>query len=96
MKTNQSTIVTPKDRPVVNDARWLDKGVPAEAIFELCNVAATDCWINIGHTWNDELVEAYRHALETDPVASFGGIVGVNRELDGATAREIAATASVR
>ena len=35
--------------------------------------------------------EAYRHALETDPVASFGGIVGVNRELDGATAREIAA-----
>src|SRR6185436_14717635 len=39
----------------------------------------------------DELVEAYRHALETDPVAAFGGIVGVNRELDGATAREIAA-----
>ncbi|MEA2577986.1 MAG: phosphoribosylaminoimidazolecarboxamide formyltransferase / cyclohydrolase, partial [Chloroflexota bacterium] len=26
-----------------------------------------------------------------DPVASFGGIVGVNREMDGATAREIAA-----
>ena len=40
---------------------------------------------------HDELVEAYRHALETDPVAAFGGIVGVNRELDGATAREIAA-----
>ena len=38
-----------------------------------------------------ELVEAYRRALDTDPVASFGGIVGVNRELDGATAREIAA-----
>ena len=32
----------------------------------------------------DELVEAYRKALETDPVACFGGIVGVNRELDGA------------
>src|SRR3954466_16320275 len=39
----------------------------------------------------DELVEAYRHALETDAVAAFGGIVGVNRELDGPTAREIAA-----
>jgi phosphoribosylaminoimidazolecarboxamide formyltransferase/IMP cyclohydrolase len=37
-----------------------------------------------------EPVEAYRRALDTDPVASFGGIVGVNRELDGATAREIA------
>jgi phosphoribosylaminoimidazolecarboxamide formyltransferase/IMP cyclohydrolase len=36
-------------------------------------------------------VDAYRKALETDPVASFGGIVGVNLELDGPTAREIAA-----
>jgi phosphoribosylaminoimidazolecarboxamide formyltransferase/IMP cyclohydrolase len=45
----------------------------------------------VGLASDDELVEAYRHALETDPVASFGGIVGVNRELDGATAREIAA-----
>ena len=45
----------------------------------------------VGLASHDELVEAYRHALETDPVASFGGIVGVNRPLDGATAREIAA-----
>jgi phosphoribosylaminoimidazolecarboxamide formyltransferase/IMP cyclohydrolase len=45
----------------------------------------------VGIATSDELVEAYRKALETDPVASFGGIVGVNRELDGATAREIAA-----
>ena len=45
----------------------------------------------VGLASHDELVEAYRHALETDPVAAFGGIVGVNRELDGATAREIAA-----
>jgi phosphoribosylaminoimidazolecarboxamide formyltransferase/IMP cyclohydrolase len=45
----------------------------------------------VGLASSDELVEAYRHALETDPVASFGAIVGVNRTLDGATAREIAA-----
>jgi phosphoribosylaminoimidazolecarboxamide formyltransferase/IMP cyclohydrolase len=45
----------------------------------------------VGLASDDELVQAYRRALETDPVASFGGIVGVNRELDGATAREIAA-----
>ena len=38
----------------------------------------------VGLASADELVEAYRRALETDPVASFGGIVGVNRELDGA------------
>jgi AICAR transformylase/IMP cyclohydrolase PurH (only IMP cyclohydrolase domain in Aful) len=45
----------------------------------------------VGIASADELVEAYRHALETDPVASFGAIVGVNRTLDGATAREIGA-----
>jgi len=45
----------------------------------------------VGLASAEELVEAYRRALDTDPVASFGGIVGVNRELDGATAREIAA-----
>jgi phosphoribosylaminoimidazolecarboxamide formyltransferase/IMP cyclohydrolase len=45
----------------------------------------------VGIASADELVDAYRKALETDPVASFGGIVGVNRELDGPTAREIAA-----
>ncbi len=45
----------------------------------------------VGLASNDELVEAYRKALETDSVAAFGGIVAVNRDLDGATAREIAA-----
>ncbi len=45
----------------------------------------------VGLASNDELVEAYRKALETDSVAAFGGIVGVNRQMDGATAREIAA-----
>ncbi len=45
----------------------------------------------VGLASDDELVEAYRRALETDSVASFGGIVGVNRQMDGATAREIAA-----
>jgi phosphoribosylaminoimidazolecarboxamide formyltransferase/IMP cyclohydrolase len=44
----------------------------------------------VGLASNDELVEAYRKALEADPVTSFGGTVGVNRELDGATARGIA------
>jgi len=45
----------------------------------------------VGIASSDELVEAFRRALETDPVASFGAIVGVNRTLDGPTAREIAA-----
>jgi phosphoribosylaminoimidazolecarboxamide formyltransferase/IMP cyclohydrolase len=36
------------------------------------------------------LVEAYMRAKETDPVSAFGGVIGVNREIDGAAAEEIA------
>src|ERR1043165_7092439 len=37
----------------------------------------------VGLASADELVEAYRRALETDPVASFGALVGGNLALDG-------------
>jgi phosphoribosylaminoimidazolecarboxamide formyltransferase/IMP cyclohydrolase len=33
--------------------------------------------------------EAYRRALETDPVSAFGGIVAFNREVDRAAARAV-------
>jgi phosphoribosylaminoimidazolecarboxamide formyltransferase/IMP cyclohydrolase len=36
------------------------------------------------------LAEAYRAALASDPLSAFGGIVAVNRALDGETAAEIA------
>jgi phosphoribosylaminoimidazolecarboxamide formyltransferase/IMP cyclohydrolase len=36
------------------------------------------------------LVEAYKRALECDPVSAFGGVIGVNREIDDATAEEMA------
>ena len=36
------------------------------------------------------VAEAYARALACDPVSAFGGIVAVNRELDAATAGEIA------
>jgi phosphoribosylaminoimidazolecarboxamide formyltransferase / IMP cyclohydrolase len=37
----------------------------------------------------DSLVEAYRKALESDPVSAFGGIISVNRTLDLAAARDM-------
>jgi len=36
------------------------------------------------------LLEAYMRAKETDPVSAFGGVIGVNRAIDGAAAEEIA------
>lgn len=34
--------------------------------------------------------EAYLRALEADPVSAFGGVIGINREVDGQAAEEIA------
>ena len=36
------------------------------------------------------LAEAYVRALECDPVSAFGGVIGVNRAVDAAAAREMA------
>ncbi len=36
------------------------------------------------------LSEAYLRALECDPVSAFGGVIGVNRAIDAATATEMA------
>jgi phosphoribosylaminoimidazolecarboxamide formyltransferase/IMP cyclohydrolase len=36
------------------------------------------------------LAEAYRKALECDPVSAFGSVLGINRAVDEETAREIA------
>jgi phosphoribosylaminoimidazolecarboxamide formyltransferase / IMP cyclohydrolase len=44
------------------------------------------CGTAVGKT----LVEAYRKALECDPVSAFGGVIGVNRAVDGEAAGEVA------
>jgi len=36
------------------------------------------------------VLEAYRKALEADPVSAFGSVIGINREVDAAAAEEIA------
>ena len=44
------------------------------------------CGVGLGAT----VAEAYTRALAADPVSAFGGVIGVNREVDGAAAAEIA------
>jgi phosphoribosylaminoimidazolecarboxamide formyltransferase / IMP cyclohydrolase len=81
------------DMPSFNNLMDLDAAYRIARDYTAPTVAIVKHTDPVGLASNDELVEAYRHALETDPVASFGGIVAVNREMDGATAREIAANA---
>jgi phosphoribosylaminoimidazolecarboxamide formyltransferase/IMP cyclohydrolase len=55
---------------------------PACAIIKHTNPA--------GAATGATLVEAYRKALECDPVSAFGGVIGVNRPVDAAAAEEMA------
>jgi phosphoribosylaminoimidazolecarboxamide formyltransferase/IMP cyclohydrolase len=77
--------------PSFNNLLDLDLAYRIASDYTTPTVVITKHTDPVGLASGDELVEAYRRALETDPVASFGAIVGVNRMLDGATAREIAA-----
>jgi phosphoribosylaminoimidazolecarboxamide formyltransferase/IMP cyclohydrolase len=55
---------------------------PAAAIIKHTNPA--------GCAEQSSLAEAYRKALECDPVSAFGGVIGLNREADEETAAEMA------
>jgi phosphoribosylaminoimidazolecarboxamide formyltransferase / IMP cyclohydrolase len=77
-------------RPSFNDLLDLDAAYTIAADFTAPTVTIVKHTDPVGVASAEELVEACRSALETDSVSCFGGIVGVNRELDGATAREIA------
>jgi phosphoribosylaminoimidazolecarboxamide formyltransferase / IMP cyclohydrolase len=55
---------------------------PTAAIIKHTNPA--------GCAEQSSLVEAYKKALECDPVSAFGGVIGLNREVDEATASELA------
>jgi len=44
------------------------------------------CGVATGPT----ILEAYKKALECDPVSAFGGVIGINREVNGLAAEEIA------
>jgi phosphoribosylaminoimidazolecarboxamide formyltransferase/IMP cyclohydrolase len=62
----------------------LDFTEPAAAVIKHTN----PCGAAIGLT----IDEAYVRAREADPLAAFGGIVGLNRAIDAATARALVST----
>jgi phosphoribosylaminoimidazolecarboxamide formyltransferase / IMP cyclohydrolase len=67
------------------DAAWQlasEFSAPAVAIIKHTNPC--------GCAEQESLAEAWRRALECDPVSAYGGVAGMNRTMDGETAREIA------
>jgi phosphoribosylaminoimidazolecarboxamide formyltransferase / IMP cyclohydrolase len=70
--------------------------VDLDACWELAQEFDEPAVIIVKHTnpcgaaTGSTVLDAYRKALEADPVSAFGGVIGINREVDGAAADEIA------
>jgi len=70
--------------------------VDLDACWELVSEFDEPAVVIIKHTnpcgasTGASVVESYLRALESDPVSAFGGVIGINREVDAAAAEEIA------
>ena len=70
--------------------------VDLDACWELVSEFDEPAVVIIKHTnpcgasTGDNVVQAYQRALEADPVSAFGGVIGINREVDAPAAEEIA------
>ena len=70
--------------------------VDLDACWELAQEFEEPAVIIVKHTnpcgaaTGTTILEAYRKALECDPVSAYGGVVGINREVDGEAAAQIA------
>ena len=73
-----------------NNLNDTDAAFELVAEFEAPAVAIVKHANPCGVAEGESLAEAYARALACDPVSAFGGIIAVNRPLDGATAAAIA------
>jgi phosphoribosylaminoimidazolecarboxamide formyltransferase/IMP cyclohydrolase len=70
--------------------------VDLDACWELAQEFPEPAVIIVKHTnpcgaaTGTTVLEAYQKALAADPVSAFGGVIGINRPVDGAAAEEIA------
>jgi phosphoribosylaminoimidazolecarboxamide formyltransferase/IMP cyclohydrolase len=70
--------------------------VDLDACWELAQEFEEPAVIIVKHTnpcgaaTGATILEAYEKALACDPVSAFGGVIGINREVDGNAAEEIA------
>jgi len=76
--------------PSFNDLLDLDAAWRIAADFAAPTVVVVRHTDPVGIASDPALAAAFRRALETDPAASFGSTVGLNRPVDEATAREVA------
>ena len=72
-----------------NNLLDLDAALRAVANFKAPTAVVVKHTNPCGLACGDSLVDSYRRAHAGDPVSAYGGILGFNREVDEATAREL-------
>src|SRR5262249_18276192 len=72
-----------------NNLLDLDAALATVASFKAAAAVVIKHTNPCGLACGDSPVESYRRAHSGDPVAAYGGILGFNREIDEATAREV-------
>ena len=72
-----------------NNLLDLDAALSAVASFKVPAAVVVKHTNPCGLACGEPLVESYRRAHAGDPVSAYGGILGFNREVDEATAREL-------
>ncbi len=78
--------------PTFNDLLDQDAAHRIVSDFSAPAVAVVKRGNPVGLASHDQLVEAYGRAVACDPVNAFGATLGVNREVDEATARAVIET----
>jgi phosphoribosylaminoimidazolecarboxamide formyltransferase/IMP cyclohydrolase len=81
------------DQPTFNDLIDLDAAYRIATDFTAPSCCIVKQANPTGLASDELLVHAYEKALEGDPVSAYGGVVALNREVDGNTAEAIAGNA---
>jgi phosphoribosylaminoimidazolecarboxamide formyltransferase/IMP cyclohydrolase len=81
------------DPPTLNDLLDLNAAYRIATDFTAPTVCIVKQTNPTGIGSSDRLLDAYQKALDGDPVSAYGGVVALNREVDGDTASAIASNA---
>lgn len=63
MLTNNSPVVSWDERPRVDHATWMERGVPLEVMIELANVTGAEPWFTIPHLADDAYVRQFAEVV---------------------------------
>ena len=64
--TNGNPLQKWSERPTLDDARWSgDKGVPIEAMIDLCNQTRSNLWMTLPHLADDDYIKRAAESVKT-------------------------------